>query len=170
MSWAKLYVQHCLTCHICSTISHNSKVGRQCRNNLTYPCDSITSVSLIGLGSISQRKTWARTSADFLPGALCVQRDASNSPFLSLFLDTGPQEEKLESEKVHPERRPCLPALLRPCWGEFPWLLNPFREKLCSVCELRPRPLCFDGFHLCFLLSATLFYHLPCQCLSSQVP
>lgn len=131
MSGAKLHAQHCLICHICSTISHNSKVGRQCRNNLTYPCDSVTSVSLIGLGSISQRKTGARISADFLPGELCVQRDASNSPFLSLFLDTGAQEEKLESEKVHPERRPGLPALLRPCWGEAPWLLSLFTEKLC---------------------------------------
>lgn len=170
MSWAKLCTQHCLTCHICRTISRNSKVGRQCRNNLTHPGDSTASVSLIGLGSISQRKTWARTSADFLPGTLCVQRDASNSPFLSLFLDTGAQEEKLESEKVHPERRPSLPALLRPCWGEVPWLLSPFTEKLCSVCELGPRPLCFDGFHLCFPFSVTLFYHLPCQCLSFHTP
>lgn len=132
MSWAKLYAQHCLTCHIC-TISHNSKVGRRCWNTLTYPCDSITSVSLIGLGWISrERHVPGHQQTSYL--GCCVYR-ASNSPFLSLFLDTGAQEEKLESEKVHPERRPGLPALLRPCRGEVPWLLSPFLEhRFFAVC------------------------------------
>lgn len=45
--------------------------------------------------------------------------------FLLLMLDTGAQEEKLESEEVHSQRGSCLSALLWPCWGEILWSISP---------------------------------------------
>lgn len=50
-------------------------------------------------------------SADFLLGHRAPS-DANDSSPLSLFLNTGAQEEELEGEEVRSERRPGLPALL----------------------------------------------------------
>lgn len=65
-------------------------------------------------------------------------------PLFMLILDKGAQEEKLESEEVHSERRPCLPALLWPCWGEILWSTNLLHSDLHCICYL--------GFPFSFLL------------------